>query len=241
MQTPASRPASRQQLKDFCLRQLGAPVLDINVDDDQVEDCIDLALQYFQDFHFDGVERWYLKHQISADDKTNQWIPITENILGVNKVWNVSSTNASVNMFDLRYQMRLHELYDFTSTSYVNYVMTMQHIRTLDMLFSGEIPVRFNRHTDKLYIDWDWENDIEVGEYIIVEGWIIIDPRFVYRCLQRPSFEKPDNSIYQKAMGHEYEKVFWVFRCPVVCLVYRSRDRNIMMKQWPRSKNLNRR
>ena len=176
MQTPASRPASRKQLKDFCLRQLGAPVLEINVDDDQVEDCIDLALQYFQDFHFDGVERWYLKHQISADDKTNQWIPITENILGVNKVWNVSSTNASVNMFDLRYQMRLHELYDFTSTSYVNYVMTMQHIRTLDMLFSGEIPVRFNRHTDKLYIDWDWENDIEVGEYIIVEGWIIIDP-----------------------------------------------------------------
>jgi len=169
-------PTTREQMKDWCLRQLGHPVLDINVDDDQVDDAVISALQYFQDFHHDGVERWYLKHQITADDKTNQYIPITENIIGVTRVFPVSSTNASVNMFDLRYQMRLHELYDFTSTSYVGYVMTMQHIRTLDMLFAGEVPIRFNRHTDKLFIDWDWTNDIETGEYIIIEGYIIVDP-----------------------------------------------------------------
>ena len=176
MVNPNPRPASREALKDFCLRQLGHPVIQINVDDDQVEDCLDLALQYFQDFHFDGVERWYLKHQLTADDKTNQWIPITENILGVTRIFPFGSTNASVNMFDLRYQLRLHELYDFTSTSYVNYAMTMQHIRTLDLLFSGETPIRFNRHTDRLYIDWDWEHDANVGEYVIIEGYIIIDP-----------------------------------------------------------------
>ena len=169
-------PTTREQMKDWCLRQLGHPVLEINVDDDQVDDAVINALQYFQDFHHDGVERWYLKHQITADDKTNQYIPITENIIGVTRIFPVSSTNASVNMFDLRYQMRLHELYDFTSTSYVGYVMTMQHIRTLDMLFAGEVPIRFNRHTDKLFIDWDWENDIETGEYIIIEGYIIVDP-----------------------------------------------------------------
>lgn len=171
-----STPSSREQLKDWCLRQLGFPVIEINVDDDQVEDRIDEALQYFQEFNYDGVERWYLKHQVTADNITNQYIPITENIIGVTRIFPVGSTNASVNMFDLRYQLRLHELYDFTSTSYVNYTITQQHIRTLDMLFSGETPIRFNRHTDKLYIDWDWSADIEVGEYIVIEGYIIVDP-----------------------------------------------------------------
>lgn len=170
-----SIPASREQLKDWCLRQLGHPVIEINVDDDQVEDRIDEALQYFQQFHFDGVERWYTKHQLTQENITNGYIPITENIIGVTRVFPITSSNATVNMFDLRYQLRLHELYDFTSTSYVNYVLTMQHIRTLDMLFSGEQPVRFNRHTDKLYIDMNWPLT-NVGEYLVIEGFIIVDP-----------------------------------------------------------------
>jgi len=175
--TPNPRPGTRAQLKDWCLRRLGFPVIEINVDDDQVEDRIDEALQYFQDFHFDGVERWYLKHQVSSTDITNEYIPITNDaVIGINRIFPVSSTNASVNMFDLRYQLRLHELYDFTSTSYVNYVLTQQHIRTLDMLFAGENPIRFNRHNRKLYLDWNWTGDITAGEYIIIEGFIILDP-----------------------------------------------------------------
>ena len=145
-------PASREQMKDWCLRQLGFPVIEINVDDDQVEDRIDEAFSYFQQFHFDGVERWYLKHQVTSTDIQNEYIPIPDSIIGVSRIFPIGSTNASINMFDLRYQLRLHELYDFTSTSYVNYALTMQHIRTLDMLFSGETPIRFNRHTNKLYI-----------------------------------------------------------------------------------------
>lgn len=170
-----SVPASREQLKDWCLRQLGFPVIEINVDDDQVEDRIDEALQYFQQFHFDGVERWYLKHQLTQENIDNGWIPITENIIGVTRIFPISSSNATINMFDLRYQLRLHELYDFTSTSYVNYVLTMQHIRTLDMLFSGEQPIRFNRHTDKLYIDMNWAMN-QPGEWLVIEGYIIVDP-----------------------------------------------------------------
>jgi hypothetical protein len=169
-------PTTKEQHKDWCLRQLGFPVIDINVDDDQVDDCIDSALQYFQDFHFDGVEKWYTKHQVTSENITNQYIPVSENIIGVTKIFPVSTTNASVNMFDLRYQLRLHELYDFTSTSYTNYALTMQHIRTLDLLFSGETPIRFNRHTDKLFIDWDWANDIQAGEWIIIEGYLVLDP-----------------------------------------------------------------
>jgi len=158
------------------MRQLGHPVTEVNLDIDQIEDAVDSAMQYYTDFHQDAVERWYMKHQITADDITNQYISIPENIIGVTRIFPWGSTNASVNMFDLRYQLRLHELYDFTSTSYVNYAMTQQHIRTLDLLFSGETPIRFNRHTDRLYIDWDWNTKVDVDEWIIIEGFIIVDP-----------------------------------------------------------------
>jgi len=171
-----AKPTTREEFKDHCLRRLGWPVIEINVDDDQVDDRVDEALEYFQQFHFDGTEKTYLKHQVTADDKTNGYLPLTENVKGVTRIFPVTSSNASVNMFDLRYQLRLHELYDFTSTSYVNYTLTMQHIRTLDLLFSGEVPVRFNKHTDRLYIDMDWENDVEVGEYLLLEAYVIVDP-----------------------------------------------------------------
>ena len=197
-----SIPNSRDALKDWCLRQLGHPVLEINVDDDQVDDAIDSALQYYQDFHFDGVERWYYSHQITDTDKQNKYIQLNDSdkIIGITRIFPLGSTNASVNMFDLRYQLRLHELYDFTSTSYVNYALTQQHIRTLDLLFSGETPIRFNRHSSKLYIDWDWNTKIDLLEYIIIEGFMIIDP---------DSYTKVYNDRLLKKLATSYIKKQW--------------------------------
>ena len=199
-------PTTRDQHKDWCLRQLGFPVLEINVDDDQVDDAVDQALQYFQDFHFDAVERWYLKHQLTEENKTNKYIPISDNIIGVTRIFPVGSTNASVNMFDLRYQLRLHELYDFTSTSYVNYVLTQQHIRTLDLLFSGEVPIRFNRHSNKLYIDWDWNYDLDVGEWLIIEGYIILDPANYTKVWNDRLLKKLSTSYIKKQWGTNMKK-----------------------------------
>ena len=200
-------PSSREDLKTWCLRQLGHPVIEINVDDDQVDDRVDEALQYFQQFHFDGVERWYFKHQITSDDKVNKYIPVAnQNVIGLTRVFPISSTNASVNMFDLRYQLRLHELYDFTSTSYINYALTQQHIRTLDLLFSGEQPIRFNRHTDKLYIDWNWEYDVMVGEYIIIEGWIIVDPDTYNKVYDDRMLKKLATAYIKRQWGTNMKK-----------------------------------
>ena len=201
-----SIPSTREQHKDWCLRQLGFPVIDINVDDDQVDDAIDQSLQYFQDFHFDSMERTYLKHQISDTDKLNQYIPIPDGIIGVTRIFPVSSTNASVNMFDLRYQLRLHELYDFTSTSYVNYVLTQQHIRTLDLLFSGETPIRFNKHTNKLFIDWGWDFKIDVGEWIIIEGFVIIDPSNYVKVWNDRLLKKLSTAYIKKQWGTNMKK-----------------------------------
>lgn len=170
-----SVPITREQLKEWCLRQLGHPVHEINIDEAQLDDNIDSAMQYFQDFHFDGMEKYYLKHQVTQDNKTNGWIPLTNNIFGVTRIFPFGTTNATMNMFDLRYQLRLHDLFDFTSTSYVNYVITQQHIRMLDLLFTGEIPLRFNRHTDRLYIDYNWSK-VTVGEYFIIECYVIVSP-----------------------------------------------------------------
>jgi len=172
-----AKPTTREQFKDNCLRRLGWPVIDINIDDDQVEDRIDEALSHFQQFHTDGTAKTYLKHQITQEDKDNQYIVISEDIIGIKNIWPFSGgSNQTMNMFDLRYQLRLNDLYDLRSAQFTNYVMTMQQLRMIEMLFTGEIPIRFNQHTNRLYIDWDWSNDAVVGQWIVCESYVIVDP-----------------------------------------------------------------
>ena len=80
-------------------------------------------------------------------------------------------------MFDLRYQLRLNELYDFTSASYINYTLTQQHLRSLEMMFSGEVPIRFQRHMQRLYIDWSWgKSEDPVGSVVVAEAYAAINP-----------------------------------------------------------------
>jgi hypothetical protein len=169
-------PSTREQFKDYCLRRLGYPVIDINVADEQVEDRIDDALQFFHDYHFDGVEKIFMKHQITQTDIDRRWIYVPDVIIGITSIFPFDNSNASVNMFDLRYQLRLHDLYDFTSVSYVPYTITMQHIRTLNLLFSGTPAIRFNRHVNKLYLDIDWPRDVQLGEYLVVECYRKLAP-----------------------------------------------------------------
>jgi hypothetical protein len=160
---------TRQQFKNYCLRRLGWPVVQINVDDDQVEERIDDALQFFNDYHWDGFEKTYLKHRITEEDRQRRWIYAPDAVSFVTGVMPFDDSNSSINMFDLRYQLRLHDLYDFTSVSYVSYEITMQHIRSLQLLFSGTPQFRFNRHQNKLFLDIDWDRKLNAGEYIIVE------------------------------------------------------------------------
>jgi hypothetical protein len=171
-----AKPTTRKQFKDYCLRRLGWPVIDINVDDDQVEDRIDDAIQFFHDYHFDGCEKIYMKHKFTQEDIDRRWIYCPDPIIFVTAVLPFDDSNSSINMFDLRYQLRLHDLYDFTSVSYVSYEITMQHIRTLNLLFSGTPQFRFNRHQNKLFLDIDWSRDATVGEYVIIECYRSLAP-----------------------------------------------------------------
>jgi hypothetical protein len=172
---PDYRPRTRTQFKDYCLRRLGFPVIQINVDEDQVEERIEDALQFFNDYHFDGVEKMFMKHQLTLEDIERRWIYVPDAVTFVTGVLPFDDSNSSVNMFDLRYQLRLHDLYDFTSVSYVSYEITMQHIRSLNLLFSGTPQFRFNRHQNKLFLDIKWD-DMAPGEYVIVDCYRKLQP-----------------------------------------------------------------
>ena len=227
-------PNTRSTLKDYCLRALGKPVIDINVDADQIEDRIDEAVQYFAQYHTDGVERMYLKYKVTAADKirlrknkdfnviekgtyadnieletgtntvlegvgdlikedgtpihtedstivetayqeTQNYLVIPDAVLSVINIFPLSD-RANLNMFDVRYQLRLNDLYDFSSTSIVHYEMTMKHLDFLDHILVGEKPIRFNQLSNRLYIDQDWVNDITADEYLIIECYRKLDP-----------------------------------------------------------------
>jgi hypothetical protein len=176
----------RVSFKDYCLRRLGFPVIEINVDPDQIEDRIDDALQYWHDYHFDGLQKVYYIKSLQQQDIDNRYLDLKDatdkednplEIVGITRIFPVTDSLQSVNMFDLRYQLRLNELYDFTSASYINYTLTMQHLRSLELLFTGEVPIRFQRHMQRLYIDWAWgESEAPVGTVVIAEAYATINP-----------------------------------------------------------------
>ena len=190
-------PSTKATLKEYCLRALGKPVIDINVDDDQVDDRIDEAVQYFAQYHVDGVERMYLKYLVTAADITRMTTDTSESVTdsSVTTTWKRAdnflvvpssvisvvnvfplSDRSSMNLFDVRYQLRLNDLYDFSSTSIVHYEMTMRHLDFLDHILVGEKPMRFNQLSNRLFIDMDWKNDITAGEFLIIEVFRKLDP-----------------------------------------------------------------
>ena len=228
-------PNSRSTLKEYCLRNLGKPVIDINVDDDQVEDRLDEALQYFSRYHYEGVERMYLKYKVTADDVTRMttdvdpyyatekgtiqdnieleegtsttgetvgdllledgfkvlnekstggvtswteaenYIVVPDSVVSVVNIFSFSD-RANLNIFDVKYQLRLNDLYDFSSTSIIHYELTMRHLDFLDHILVGEKPYRFNQHQNRLYIDMDWKNAVDADEFMIIECYRKLDP-----------------------------------------------------------------
>lgn len=169
-------PSTREEFKQYCLRKLGAPVIEINVDDDQVDDRVDEALRYYWDYHFDGSDRVYYKHQITELDKENKYIVLPENIIGAVRVFPIADPIVrSDDLFNIRYQIALNDLYTLTSVSMVPYYMTMEHLALISELLVGQQPIRYQRHKNRLYVDMDW-GKINVGEYLLVEAYEVLDP-----------------------------------------------------------------
>ena len=259
-----AKPNTRSTLKDYCLRNLGKPVIDINVDEDQIEDRIDEAVQYFCQYHTDGVERMYLKYKVTADDKvrlrknkefnviekgtyadnielesgtntvlegdgdlikedgtplhtedstivettyeeTQNYLVIPDAVISVINIFHLSD-RANLNMFDVRYQLRLNDLYDFSSTSIVHYEMTMRHLDFLDHILVGEKPIRFNALSNRLYIDMDWQEDIDADEYLIIECYRQLDPAQHTNMFNDIYLKRYTTALIKKQRGQNLSK-----------------------------------
>ena len=180
---------TREQLKDYCLRRLGAPVIEINVEENQIEDRIDDAFQFYREYHYDAVEMVYLKHEFTAEDITNQYISVPDTVVGVSRILPFSNKSDGTNIFSIRYQILLNDLYSLMSTNIIYYYQVKQELELINQILVGTKPVRFNRHMNRLYIDMDWTADATVGDFIVVECYRILDPE-TYRDVYNDMFLK---------------------------------------------------
>lgn len=190
-----AQPTNRVEFKEFCLRKLGKPLLDINVTDEQVDDRLDEALSFYYDYHFNGSQKIYLKHQVTEADKNNGYIDLPAEVIGAVNIFDLSTGLAmGTGMFNVQYQFVLNNINDMVSGNILNYYMTMENIQFMQDVLQGSRPIRYNRHVNRLYIDTDW-SFIEVDSYIIVEVYQKVDPEdysdvWADRWLQNYTSEK---------------------------------------------------
>ena len=168
-------PTSNTEFKEFCLRKLGKGVIEINVSDAQVDDRVDEAINFYQDYHFDGTERTFYKKQITQTDKDNKYITLPDNIIGAVNIFDIGDADNTNNLFNVRYQIALNDLYTLTSQSLVPYYMAFQHLELYEQILVGKQPIRYNRHKNIFHVDMDWDK-IAVDQYLIVEAYQVIDP-----------------------------------------------------------------
>lgn len=197
---------SRQAFKDYLLRRLGAPVIDINVDNEQVEDRIDDALLKFRDYHYDGSENNFLLFKITQTDKDNKYITLPDTVVGVRSVFNINDSYNVSNMFNIRYQMFLNDLYNISSSSLAPYVVAMRHIETLEETLVGKKPIRFNRHVNKLHIDMNWNTDIQNGQYIIIDAYTVVDPDVYTDVWDDPWLKQYATALVKRQWGENLKK-----------------------------------
>jgi hypothetical protein len=168
-------PNSKDTLKEYCLRRLGKPVIEINIDDDQMDDRIDEALMFYQDYHFDGVQDMFLKHEITATDISNEYITIANDYIGIVDIFDIGDSTSTNNLFNVRYQIALNDMYDLSRMDLVPYFMNMMNLRHIEEMLVGKQPIRYNRHVNKLWIDMDW-GKVTAGHFIVAKGYQKVDP-----------------------------------------------------------------
>jgi hypothetical protein len=170
-----SQPSTRAEFKEYILRKIGHPVIQINVSDEQIEDRIDEALSFFRDYHYDGSQLIYLKHQLTQEEIDQGYINVPERLLGIVRIFDIStSIMTGSGFFNVQYQFVLNNLTDLTGYNIQNYYMTMQHLQFLQEILVGRPLIRYNRHVNKLYIDIN-KKILTPGRWLIIEAYDIID------------------------------------------------------------------
>ena len=220
-----SKPSTRQELIDYCLRRLGYPVLEVNVDEDQIEDLIDDAIQYFQERHFDGIERMLLKHEITKENKetlktgittttanstvgittttfteSQNFIQLPDHVLGVERVLKMDASTISSGLFNIKYQIFLNDLYYYGALDLLNYAMTKTYLEDLSRIITPDTQLRFNKKNHRLYLDIDFGN-LSDDTFIIIDGYRLLDPADAPKIYNDFWLKKDATSLIKKQWG----------------------------------------
>jgi len=170
-----AQPNTREEFKDYILRKIGAPVIQVNVSDEQIDDRVDEAISFWRDYHYDGSQLVYLKHALTQTDIDNGYIEVPENLLGVTRIFDLSSSiSTGAGFFNVQYQFVLNNLEDITGYSIQNYYMSLSYLQFMQEILVGKPLIRYNRHINRLYLDVK-KGLLVPGEFIIVEGYDVID------------------------------------------------------------------
>lgn len=170
-----AQPVNREEFKEYCLRKIGAPVIEINISEEQIEDRIDEAISFYRDYHYDGSQLVYLKHQLTEQELEQGYIEVPNRLLGVTRIFDLSSSiSTGAGIFNVSYQFVLHNLEDITKYDVTNYYMALQHLEFIQEILVGKPLIRYNRRVNKLFIDIR-KNVLAPGTFIIVEAYDIID------------------------------------------------------------------
>jgi len=232
-----AQPSTRGELIDYCKRQLGAPVLEINVADEQIEDIIDDAVQFFQERHFDGVYQSYRKYAITQADidrgqggttgagittttvdttvgvttqfsytENSNYLPIPPEVIGVTKIFHFDGSNTITNnMFSVKYQLFLNDIYYWGATELLSYAMVKTYLEDINFLLTTEKQIRFNKRQDRLYLDIDW-GSVSVGDYLVIDCFTLLDPSS-YPRVWNDSFIKPyATALIKRQWGQNMSK-----------------------------------
>ncbi len=175
-----AKPTTREEFKTYCLRRLGWPVVEVNVDDLQMEDRIDDALRFWKEYHFDGTEMIYYSHQVTQTDIDNKYLTLVgseaSSIIGVSRMLKLASRTGG--MFSVKYQLMLNDWATYSTKGtreMQNYWMKMSHLSMIDQLINAMENVRFNRKTNKIYLQIDWASEVALGDYIVFETYQGVD------------------------------------------------------------------
>ena len=235
-------PSNRTEFVNYCKRQLGAPVLEINIADEQVEDVIDHAVQYFQERHFDGVAQTYLKYKITQDDidrgrasmesgkkqtgittttatadiagtdvtftyyENSNFLQIPPSVIGVTKIYHFDGTNTMTNnMFSVKYQMFLNDIYYWGATELLTYAMTKTYLEDINFLLTTEKQIRFNKRMDRLYLDIDW-GSVSKNDYLVIDCFSQLNPDDYGRVWNDSFLKKYTTALLKRQWGQNLLK-----------------------------------
>ena len=235
-----AQPSNRQELIDYCKRQLGAPVLEINVADEQIDDLVDDALQLFHERDYDGSIQTFLKYKITQADidrgrarggsstagivttsatstidgqsvtfnfeENSNYLQVPPQVIGITKIFRFDGTNTVTNnMFSVKYQMFLNDIYYFGSTEILTYAMTKRYLEDMDFALNTEKQIRFNMRQDRLYLDIDW-GSMNVDDYLIIDCYRLIDPNDFTRVYNDSFLKRYLTALIKRQWGQNLIK-----------------------------------